>query len=262
MSKLIRIMIVLLSITILNSSCQSNSNKENHNLLELERYSNATSDTLSLNKKLIEKRLAFEATASSEKQDLYNKGIQAIINDSILHYALNKGDKAVDFTLKNALGEKESLNTFLENGPVILTWYRGGWCPYCNITLSYLQSNLSEFKSLGATLLALTPELPDSSLSTKEKLSLDFEVLSDLNNQVAKEYGITFKLIDPVAKSYQNSFDLHAFNCDSSNVLPIAATYIIDKDKIIKYAFLNADYRVRAEPSELLKVLKQMKQDF
>ena len=117
---------------------------------------------------------------SEEKKQIYADGILGVKNSGILKKALNIGDKTPDFTLSNALNKPVSLYNELKNGPVILTWYRGGWCPYCNITLHNLQERLPEFQQAGATLMALTPELPDKSLSTSEKHNLEFTVLSDL----------------------------------------------------------------------------------
>lgn len=202
------------------------------------------------------KKADFEAKASDEKKKIYAEGISDIIEKGVLKKAKQRKDIAPNFELTNAVGESKSLAEFLKNGPVILTWYRGGWCPYCNITLNYLQKHLKEFKSLGATLVALTPEIPDKSLSTKEKNKLEFEVLSDIDNKVAKEYGIVFKLTPEVAKSYQAAFNLHEYNKSESNELPLAATFVIDKNGIIRYAFVKADYRERAEPRDILDVLK------
>ena len=121
-----------------------------------------------------------------------------------------------------------------------------------------MQQTLPAFNEQGAQLLALTPELPDNSISTSEKHNLTFEVLSDINNQVAKQYGIVFKLTEEVAKVYQDKFDLHAYNGNEDDELPLAATYIIGQDGIIKYAFLDSDYRNRANPEDLLDFLKAM----
>lgn len=121
-----------------------------------------------------------------------------------------------------------------------------------------MQLELPNFEAYGATLIALTPELPDKSLSTIEKNELKFEVLSDLGNEVAKEYGTVFKLTDDVAEIYNNAFDMNAYNGDDSNELPLAATYIINPKGRIVYAFLDTDYRNRAEPSEITKNLKKM----
>ncbi|MFD2915465.1 peroxiredoxin-like family protein [Psychroserpens luteus] len=196
---------------------------------------------------------------TEEKNQIYADGISSIAHSGVLEKALNLGDKAPNFTLNNALNKSISLYDELENGPVVLTWYRGGWCPYCNITLHYLQEKLPEFQKAGATLIALTPELPDNSLSTSEKNNLEFIVLSDAGNTIGKEYGVVFKLTDDVASIYQNGFGLNEKNGDDSNELPLAATYIIDKNGIIQYAFLDADYRERAESSEIIEALEKLK---
>lgn len=135
----------------------------------------------------MKKKLGFELKADEEKKKDYAAGIQAIIDDGVLDNAINVGDKAPNFSLKNASGEIVKLYDELKSGPVILVWYRGGWCPYCNLTLKRLQDELPKFKKYNASLIALTPELADSTLSTKEKNELSFEVLSDLGNKVAKE---------------------------------------------------------------------------
>ncbi len=190
--------------------------------------------------------------------DLYDEGITTVANSGILEKALNIGDKAPDFSLINQKGETLTLSDELKKGPVILTWYRGGWCPYCNINLHHLQERLPDFHKAGASLLALTPELPDKSLSTSEKHNLEFEVLSDVGNTVAKEYGVVFQLMKEVADVYQKGFDLHSYNGDESNELPLAATYVIDKNGIIQYAFLDADYRKRAEPDAIISALEKL----
>ena len=204
---------------------------------------------------LDEKKQRFLEKADRTKIADYDKGLQSVEDSGILESALNVGDEAPDFSLINQTGEVVSLYQTLEDGPVILTWYRGGWCPYCNITLAFLQEKLPEFEDAGAQLLALTPELPDSSMSTAEKHELSFDVLSDVGNVIAREYGVVFELTEAVATRYQNGFNLHAFNGDESNELPLAATYIIDTDGVIKYAFLDVDYRNRAEPAVMLEIL-------
>jgi peroxiredoxin len=196
---------------------------------------------------------------TEEKSRIYADGIKSVADSAVVEKALNVGDKAPNFTLNNALNKPVSLYNELENGPVVLTWYRGGWCPYCNITLHYLQEKLPEFQKVGATLIALTPELPDNSLSTSEKNNLEFTVLSDVGNTIGKEYGVVYQLTNDVASIYEAGFGLNEKNGDETNELPLAATYIIGKDKIIKYAFLEADYRNRAEPEDLLNFLKGIK---
>jgi peroxiredoxin len=216
-------------------------------------------DTITLKSQLEERKQAFSVQADDTIKKVYGEGIEAVKESGILDNALNLGDSAPDFVLKNALGESVGLYEYLKKGPVVLTWYRGGWCPYCNLTLKALQDELPQYKEQGATLIALTPEIPDNSLSTAEKHDLKFEVLSDVGNDIAKKYGIVFKLTDEVAKIYNANFNLNDYNGDDTNELPLAATYIINQEGKIVYAFLDEDYRNRAEPTELTKKLKDLK---
>ncbi len=197
--------------------------------------------------------------ADNLTKKIYEEGVLATQKSGITQMAKQVGEEAPNFKLTNATGKAVTLSDYLNKGPVILTWYRGGWCPYCNITLRHLQQALPMFKELGATLLALTPELPDSTMSTKEKLALDFEVLSDMGNTVGKKYGVVFKLTKEVAHLYQKGINLHAYNGNDSDELPLAATYIIDRDGKIRFAFLHPDYRKRAEPEDILTALKKLR---
>jgi len=196
----------------------------------------------------------------AEVRTEFAKGIEAVQESGILDQAKKVGDKAPDFTLKDSKGKDVQLATLLKDGPVVLTWYRGGWCPYCNIALAALQSELPEIKKAGAQLVALTPELPDKSLDTQQKNKLEFEVLTDLNHKVADSYGLVFKLTPKVRDLYKGFFDINEFNGKDAgdDTLPLAATYIIDQDSTIRWAFLKADYRQRAEPSEIVEFLKSM----
>lgn len=220
---------------------------------------NTTDTVISLKSLLDEKKAAFNEKAPDDLKEVYQEGLDFVKKSGILDKALNVGDKAPDFTLTNQVNEPVRLYDVLKKGPVILTWYRGGWCPYCNITLHYLQEKLLDFKKEGASLIALTPELPDKSLSTVEKHNLQFQVLSDVGHVISQQYGVVFKLMKAVAENYQHAFDLHSFNGDESDELPLAATYIIDQQGIIQYAFLDIDYRNRAEPDEIIKKLKNLK---
>ena len=200
----------------------------------------------------------FLQKADQRKIDVYEEGIQDVINKGLVASAVQAGDAFVDFTLNNATGASITASELLKAGPLVLTWYRGGWCPYCNLTLRALQQVLPEIKALGANLVALTPELPDNSLKTSEKHALEFEVLTDQDNQVAKAYGLVFKLTPETAEYYKAAFDLEVYNGNDTDELPLAATYVINTDGKVSYAFLNADYRERAEPAEVLEALKAL----
>ncbi|WP_397303776.1 peroxiredoxin-like family protein [Nonlabens ulvanivorans] len=212
-----------------------------------------------LDRLLEPQRKAGIAKFTAEKNKIYNDGIESVANSGVLENALNIGDKAPNFELKNALNQSISLYNELEKGPIVLTWYRGGWCPYCNITLHYLQEILPEFEKFNAQLIALTPELPDNSLNTAEKNNLKFNVLSDIGNTVGKAYGVVYQLTDDVAAIYEAGFKLSEKNGDHSNELPLAATYVINQKGIIQYAFLDADYKERAEGTDILSTLKHLK---
>lgn len=237
-------------------SCQNKDTQKNDQQSTKAVNTMDTKEKTTLKSMLDEKKKNFELKADDHKKKIYKEGIESVENSGILDKALKVGDFAPNFTLNNALGESVELYEYLKKGKVVLTWYRGGWCPYCNLTLHQLQLELPEFEANGANLLALTPEVPDKSLSTSEKHDLKFEVLSDIGNEIAREYGIVFKLTNDVADAYNSSFGMNEYNGDESNELPLAATYIINEDGKIVYAFLDADYRNRAEPSELTKFLK------
>ncbi|BDS08015.1 peroxiredoxin [Oceaniferula spumae] len=206
------------------------------------------------------KKKAFEEKASAEKIAEYNKGIKSVVESGMLKKALKKGDTAPDFTLKNAVGKEVTLSNLLKDGPVVMTWYRGSWCPYCNIALQSYQQNLPKIKAAGAQFIALTPELPDHSLPTKEKFELEFEVLTDLNNKVANEFKIIFKMTPWVKKAMDDFAGLNKYNGKDydNGTLPLSATYIITPDRKIAYAFLDAEYRNRATPEMILKELEKI----
>lgn len=251
------ILFYIIIITSFLISCRDNKQSQTK---ELQHQNNKTdSNQQSLKTQLDAKKEAFELKADSITKKIYSEGIESVEKSGILGKALNVADIVPNFKLNNALNEPVELYQYLKKGKVILTWYRGGWCPYCNLTLRQLQMELPKFEANGAHLIALTPELPDKSLSTSEKNDLKFEVLSDVGNKIAREYGILYKLTDDVAKSYNKSFGLKDYNGDESNELPLAATYIINEDGKIIYTFLDADYRNRAEPSELTEFLKKNK---
>lgn len=172
---------------------------------------------------------------------------------------LQVGEKAPDFSLSNATDTTIKLSDLLEEGKVVLTFYRGSWCPYCNLQLIHYQKSLSEMEALGARLVAISPQTPDESLNIKEKNELNFEVLSDNGNMVAKMYTTVFKnattSVDTMAAL---GFDFDAHYSDDSRELPIPAIFIIEKDATISFAkSLGGDYRNRVEASEIMNALKK-----
>jgi peroxiredoxin len=173
--------------------------------------------------------------------------------------AAMRGDRAPEFVLENASGRMIRLDELLARGPVVLTFYRGAWCPYCNTQLRSLQQALPELEALGASLVAVSPQLPDGSLELIDKHALTFEVLSDSKSRVASEYGIVFALTPADRALFlEVGNDLAEANSDDSWVLPAPATFVIDGEGAIQHARVDADFTNRTEIDEILGALREI----
>jgi len=206
-----------------------------------------------------EYKAGFKQKAPQEVQEIMLKVTKKLEDEKISKNALKVGDIAKEFTLVNALWKEISLNDILnDNDFAIINFYRGVWCPYCNLELKSLQEKNEEFKSLGAKIVAISPQTPDSSMTTQEKNELEFEVLSDKNNLTAKEYGLVFSLAEelrPIYKSF--NIDIPTNNGEESFELPMPATYVINKNKEIIFSFIDEDYTKRCEPQDILDAIKK-----
>ena len=198
------------------------------------------------------------ASADEHKKQVYREGIEAVAASGVLDRATKTGDRAPAFTLPDHNEQAVTLESLLAEGPVVLVWYRGGWCPYCNLTLRAYHDAMPRINAAGATLVAVSPELPDQTRETVNKNGLDYVVLSDVNNTVAKEYGVVFSLTPEVHEIYNKAFGLDTHNGDPSGELPLAATYVIDTEGVVRYAFLDPDYTKRAEPADVLSALEAL----
>lgn len=168
---------------------------------------------------------------------------------------LSVGDTAPDFTLPNAFGKDVSLSEALGKGKVILKFYRGEWCPICNLDLREIQKHLEEIKSLGATVFGISPQSPDGALTATQKNELGYEVLSDAHQEVIKAYNLQF---DP-GEDYHQRRDLTKENGDGSKTLPIPATFIIDTSQKIIAAHVEANYTERMSALDVIEALGKMK---
>lgn len=185
------------------------------------------------------------ATMAEATEELKRSGIE--------DRALKTGDIMPDFELPNQHGERRRLSDYLAKSPVVLNIYRGGWCPYCNMEMKALHDALPEIESHGARLVGLAPETPDKAISTAERHGIAIDILSDAGNKVAEQMGLVFQLPQALRPIYEKfGTDLVAYNGDDSFKLPVPATYIIGQDGVIVYDFVNADYTVRLEPSEIV----------
>ncbi|MFF9198168.1 peroxiredoxin-like family protein [Streptomyces sp. NPDC014779] len=170
--------------------------------------------------------------------------------------ALAVGEQAPAFALPSATGATVSLDVLLAAGPVVLTFYRGAWCPFCNLALRALQQHHDGITARGARLVAVSPQVPDASLSLTEKHALAFDVLSDLGSDTAKAYGLAFDLSDELAAVYERlGFDLQHVNGGHPRTLPLPATYVLDPEGTVRWSFVRTDYTLRAEPADILTAL-------
>jgi peroxiredoxin len=192
----------------------------------------------------------------AEVREIMNRVGREMADSGQATRALAVGAAAPGFTLPSATGGTVGLGGLLASGPVVLTFYRGAWCPYCNLALRALQQHHDQITARGAHLVAVSPQIPDESLSLADKHALDFEVLSDVGSQVARRYGLAFDLPGDLAAVYDKlGFDLQRVNGGHPRTLPLPATFVIAPDGLVRWSFVNTDYTQRAEPSDILAAL-------
>ena len=197
-----------------------------------------------------------EANLPADVLALMNTTNEELIAQHIRNNALQVGDKIENFMLPNHLGKNIELADLLDKGPVVVSFYRGAWCPYCNLELKALNDFLPQFKTKSAQLVAISPQLPDQTLTTAQKNELEFDVLSDVGNKVAQQFGLLFTLDKRIQELYTGfGIDFEHTYGDKTYQLPLPATYVINQEGVITYAFLNEDYTLRAEPSDVMAAL-------
>jgi len=173
--------------------------------------------------------------------------------------AKQSGDRAPDFVLPNVRGGTLRLQDLRAQGPVVLSFYRGSWCPFCNLELNALQQRLPDIRRHGARLIAVSPETPDASLSHAQKLQLEFDVLSDIGNGVAGEYGLIMTEHPHLRPLYRVwGIDLPSANGDATYQLPVPATYVIDRSGLIRAHFVDKNYTRRMEPDAIIEALASL----
>jgi peroxiredoxin len=208
---------------------------------------------------LAEQQTAIASKAPTGVLDVLERSIAAIAEVGITAAAVAVGDQAPTFVLPDATGNPVSLHELLADGPVVVSFYRGGWCPYCNLELRALQAALPEITAAGARLVAISPQTPDESLSTQEKADLTFDVLSDADADVSRRYGLVYTLDDDTRHVYAAfGNDLARINGTDTWELPVPATYVIGRDGTVTYAFVDPDYRHRAEPADVVAAVNAL----
>jgi peroxiredoxin len=196
---------------------------------------------------------------SDDVQAVMEQATVDLQQSGVANRALDVGNVIPAFSLPNALDKAISNGDLLAAGPLVISFYRGGWCPYCNLELRALQAALPEIQAMGATLVAISPETPDNSLSTVEKQELTFEVLSDQGNRLARQFGLVFTLPESLRPIYTAfGIDLPARNGDATFELPLPATYVVNPDGTIVHSFVDVDYTQRLAPEAIVAALKQL----
>lgn len=186
------------------------------------------------------------------------KTIELLKSSFISQNFLQPGDQAPNFILPNALGQKFELKEMVREGKVIVCFIRGGWCPYCYLDLRSIQKKFDKIRSMGANVIAISPERPDYCLNTMERNGLKFEVLSDKANKAGIDYKLVYKSDNDADLLCELGLNEAVTRGDISYELPVPATFIIDEWMTIRYAFAKPDYRTRLDPDELLYKLSQI----
>ena len=193
---------------------------------------------------------------SPHDRETMRRQAEELARSGLSEHALSVGSPAPSFVLPSATGRDVSLTALLAEGPVVLTFYRGAWCPYCNLALRALQGINGDIHDRGGRLVAVSPQVPDESLSLVDKHDLAFDVLSDIGSEIAKRYGIAFDVSEELAAMYvQRGLDLQRVNGGHPRTLPLPATFIIDVRGIVRWAFVATDHTLRAEPADILSAL-------
>ncbi len=218
---------------------------------------NTLSQTLT--EKLNEKRTLSKKKTPPEIKKVMNKGVSDLRNSGLHKLALGIGKKVPAVNFKNLNNKLVDLSKYYGEKVVVLTFYRGGWCPYCMLELEAYQKNLELFEKAGALVIAVSPDSVMNAKKTKNKRKLGFEVLSDPENRAAKKFGLAFKVDKGTLEVYKKfGIDLKIAQDNENFELPMPGTYVIDKQGVVRFSFVDPDYTKRADPIAVLKVVQEL----
>lgn len=213
----------------------------------------------SLKEQLAQHQAGFKDRASPERVALMEKATASLFSSGIEQASLPLGARMPTLSLPDAFGNNISLQSLNAFSSLVIVFYRGGWCPYCNLALREWQRLLPLLHKAGGQLVAISAQTPEHSVSTIEKNQLSFTVLSDSNFEAARAFGLAFEMApELIALHASVDNDLPTIHGNGQWMLPVPASYLIGKDGLVKYAHVDADYRRRAEPSEIIALLKDL----
>lgn len=183
-----------------------------------------------------------------------------LVSTGVSDRILEAGDRAPDFELEDIRGDRLSLKDLCRSGPVILNFFRGGWCPFCSLELRAYQSIIESIEDVGAALVAISPETPEQLREAVAENEISFPVLSDRDNETARSYGLVYALPEALRQVYEGfGLDLPHRQGNDRFELPIPATYLVDTDQRIRRAYANLDQTRRAEPEDFLQGLREVR---
>jgi peroxiredoxin len=199
----------------------------------------------------------------SEVLDVFDQNIQDFLDQGIPTESIKAGDVLDPFTLDDANGNPVSLDKIVQSGPAVIVFYRGGWCPYCNLALrTYQHELLPLLGAFDARLVAISPQAPDESLSTIEKAGLDFTVLSDPGSRLADRIGIAFEQADDVLAAQRKlGLDLAKVNAEGLVRLPRPTVLVVDRDRVVRFVDVQPDYTARTEVADIIAALNHLTED-
>jgi peroxiredoxin len=197
----------------------------------------------------------------AEVLEVFNRSIEDFLDEGIPIDSIKVGDVLEPFALDDATGSPVSLDQIVESGPAVVVFYRGGWCPYCNLALrTYQQELLPQLDAFGARLVAISPQPPDESLSTIEKAALEFTVLSDPGSRLAERLGIAFEQADDVLAAQRRlGLDLTKVNAEGAVRLPRPTVLVVDQDRTVRFVDVQPDYTARTEVADIIAALNDPK---
>lgn len=215
---------------------------------------------MTLQESLDKIKVRIESNLPKDTVSIMHQSTKKLEKSGIGTAILKIGDKAPEFNLQNQDGVFISSVELLKKGPLVITFYRGGWCPYCNTDLAYLNRYNSQVNKLNGTLVSIAPQIPHYNKQIIDKQRLDFDLLSDQENNVANAFGLRWEMVDPLRSLYNNQLHIRLpdYNGDDSWTLPISSRFIIGTDGLIKYAEFSIDYTKRPNPELLIEVLKNI----
>lgn len=192
--------------------------------------------------------------------EVFDQSVRDLLDEGVPADTIKVGDHLESFTLDDASGVPVSLDQILEAGPAVIVFYRGGWCPYCNLALrTYQDELLARLNTFHTGLVAISPQSPDESLSTVEKAALEFTVLSDPGSRLAQRIGIAFQQADEVLAAQRTlGLDLAQVNAEGSTRLPRPTVLIVDRDRVVRFVDVQPDYTARTEVADIIAALTDL----